>query len=524
MRLSCVMALVLIGTALALAPATAGAQVVQTAGGQLQGVHDGSADEWRGVPYARAPVGPLRWRPPQPAQSWSGTRSATQFASECAQPSFGDQGQVSGAEGSEDCLYLNVFAPRTASPSSRLPVMVHLHGGANSAGAPYQDADAFVRRGVIVVTVAYRLGMFGFVGHPALSAENGGASGEYGVLDQIAALRWVRDNIAAFGGDPGRVTLFGLSAGSFDTAALMASPLTRGLIQRAAVQGESWWGLTGIGNDMAEAESLGSAISANTGCDGAADVAACLRGLSPDALMRAVDSSAGFLDLQPWTGGVVLPKSPLALMAEQPPRIPLLIGTDREEDVTLMGLAEVDEISTIEFVRRSNEVVGTNLGSKARSLYPTGSYDNSRKWALVALKTDAGRACPTRRLARAAVPSAPVFRYLNTHRYANDPFLGSLRAAHALEDPFLWGNFNLFPGFVDGYEPSAGELALSARMTDYWVNFARSGDPNGGSLPAWPRYDTDRERTLVLDETSGLVERYHAKECAFMDTLPSIFP
>ena len=521
MRAPLAMVLGAIGIALLLAPVAASAQTVQTTGGKLQGVHDGVADEWRGVPYARPPVGPLRWRAPQSAQAWSGTRSATAFTPQCAQPAFDDQGQVTGAEGSEDCLYLNVFAPRTASPSSRLPVMVHLHGGGNSVGEPYHDADVFVRRGVIVVTVAYRLGFFGFVGHPALSAENGGTSGEYGVLDQIAALRWVHDNIAAFGGDPGRVTLFGLSAGSFDTAALTVSPLTRGLIQRAAVQGVYWYGLTGIANDMAEAESLGSEISANTGCDGTADVAACLRGLSPDELIRDVDSSVGFLDIEPWTGGVVLPKPPLDLLASSPPRVPLLIGTDREEDVGFMGLIGVDEISNTEWVRRSNEVVGKNLGSKARSLYPPAGYDNTRKWALVALQTDAGRTCPTRRLARATTSSAPVFRYLYTHRFANDPFLASFRAAHTLEDPFIWDDFS---GFLADYQLTPGESSLSARMTDYWANFARTGDPNGGSLPAWPRYDAERERTLALDETSSVLERYHAQECAFMDTLPMIFP
>ena len=521
MRPRWAMVLGMIGLTLLVGPGAAEAQVVQTAAGKLQGVHDGVANEWRGVPYARPPVGPLRWRAPQPAQAWSGTRNATHFAVECAQPGFDDQGQVTGADGSEDCLYLNVFAPRNTSPSSRLPVMVHLHGGANSFGAPYRDADAFVRRGVIVVTVAYRLGFFGFVAHPALSAENGGTSGEYGVLDQIAALRWVHDNIAAFGGDPGRVTLFGLSAGSFDTAALTVSPLTRGLIQRAGVQGVYWYGLTGIANDMAEAESLGSEISASTGCDGTADVAACLRGLSPDELMRDVDSSVGFLDIEPWTGGVVLPKPPLDLLASSPPRVPLLIGTDREEDVGFMELAGVDEIPNTEWVHRSNEVVGKTLGSKARSLYPPANYEGLRKWAVVALQTDAGRTCPTRRLARAAAPSAPVFRYLYTHRYVNDPELASLRAAHTLEDPFIWGDFNLF-GL--GYQPTAGESSLSARMTDYWANFARTGDPNGGSLPAWPRYDADRERMLALDERSSVLERYHAQECAFMDTLPMIFP
>src|SRR5262249_3682987 len=167
---------------------------------------------WRGIPYAAPPVGLLRWRPPAPVQPWVGVRDATTFMPQCIQLI-----DVNATDGSEDCLYLNIFVPLSATPSSRLPVMVHLHGGGNTFGAPYQDASAFVARDVIVVTLAYRLGVFGFVGHPALSAEGGGSSGEYGVLDQIAALHWVHDNITAFGGDPTNVTLFGLSAGSFDT-------------------------------------------------------------------------------------------------------------------------------------------------------------------------------------------------------------------------------------------------------------------------------------------------------------------
>ena len=508
---------------LAIAPGTAGAQVASTTNGKLRGAFDGAATEWRGIPYARPPVGARRWRRPDPAASWSGTRDATRFAAPCAQPEYGPDG-VSGSAGSEDCLYLNVFAPRNASPSSRLPVMVHLHSGSNSLGEPYHDATSFVSRGVIVVTVAYRLGVLGFIGHPALSAEGGGASGEYGVLDQIAALRWVRDNIAAFGGDPRRVTLFGLSAGSFDAAALMASPSTRGLIARAAVQGVAWWGMTGVRGDIREAEFLGSEMSAGAGCDGTADVAACLRSRSPEALMRALDAAIGFLDVQPWVGGEVLPKPPPALMTEQPPRIPLLIGFDREEDVALTGLAEADEIPPAEWIRRSDELVGRKLGPKARALYPPADYGGSRKWSAVAMVTDGVRGCPTRGLAGTAVPNAPVFRWLYTHRYANDPFLGSLRAAHALEEPFLWGDFGLFPGFTGGYQPTTGERALSARMTSYWTNFARTGDPNGAGLPAWPRYDANRERTLLLDEAGGVVERYHVEQCAFMDSVPVIFP
>jgi para-nitrobenzyl esterase len=282
--------------------------------------------------------------------------------------------------------------------------------------------------------------------------------------------------------------------------------------------------MTGVFNDIAEAEFLGSEMTARTACDGAADVAACLRAQSPETLFRALDAAIGVLDVQPWVGGVVLPKTPLELMAERPPRIPLLIGFNREDDVTLMGLGETEEISRAEWIERSNEVVGADRGRAARSLYPPADYDGSRKWSLVALQRDAIRGCPTRRLANVAAPKAPVFRFLYTHRYENDPFLGSLRAAHALEDPFIWGDFNLFPGFVDGYEPTAGERRLSARMTDYWVTFARGGNPGGGSLPAWPRYDTDRERTLVLDRNNGVIERYHVRECRFMDSLPVLFP
>jgi para-nitrobenzyl esterase len=191
------------------------AQVVHTRAGDISGVLVGSEAQWRGIPYAAPPLGALRWRPPEPVSPWSGVRPATAFAPASIQYDFNG-----GTLGSEDCLYLNVFAPSTASASSRLPVMVHLHPGGNAYFHPFINASAFTARGVVVVTLAYRLGVFGFVGHPALTAEGNGSSGEYGLLDQLAALSWVRDNIAEFGGDSGNVTLFGSAAGSYDTVAL----------------------------------------------------------------------------------------------------------------------------------------------------------------------------------------------------------------------------------------------------------------------------------------------------------------
>ena len=208
--------------------------------------------------------------------------------------------------------------------------MVHLHPGSNTFGDAYHDAAAFTARDVIVVTVGYRLGVFGFVGHPALSAEGGGPSGEYGVLDQIAALRWVHENIAAFGGDARRVTLFGSSAGSFDTVAIAASPLASGLIARVAVQGEYETFFNGQHNTTADAEEVGTEVLDGLGCKSAPDVAACLRSLPAADLVEAL----GFGDFGPWVGGLVLPRSPQQQFVTR--AVPLLVGIDREENAFWM--------------------------------------------------------------------------------------------------------------------------------------------------------------------------------------------
>ena len=287
------------------APVTAGADpapgpVVHTSAGDIGATVEGSVVEWRAIPYAAPPVGDLRWRPPQPAAPWTGVRVSSEFAPECIQ-----LGVSAPTEGSEDCLYLNVFAPAGTAPSDHLPVMVHLHPGGNYFVDAYHNADAFVNRGVIVVTVGYRLGVMGFAGHPALTVEGGGSSGEYGVLDQIAALQWVQHNIVGFGGDPRNVTLFGDSAGSFDAVAIAASPLGRGLFARLAAQTEAFWPLRGKGT-IADAEDIGSDVAAAVGCSDAADVLTCLRALPADGLVQA----AGPGDVAPWVGGRVLPASP----------------------------------------------------------------------------------------------------------------------------------------------------------------------------------------------------------------------
>lgn len=458
------------------------------------------------MPYAAPPVGALRWRPPAALTSWSGTRDATQFAQPCIQLDS-DTTTV----GSEDCLYLNVFVPSSASARSNLPVMVHLHPGGNFFGVPYEDAPAFTDRGVIVVTVAYRLGVFGFTGLPGLTREQG-ASGEYGNLDQLAALRWVHDNITAFGGNPANVTLFGSSAGSFDTAALMASPLSQGLIARAAVQGDSYWSVTGQYSTVKDAEFAGTLLAQRVGCSSAADVVACMRALPADRLVIA----NGPGDVGPTVGGTVLPKPVIQLVAERS-TVPLLIGFDREEDSG--GFYPFQDETQSAYEHDTLAIFGPDNAQQGRSLYPPGSYD-SLLWSVIAAQTDAVRGCSTRRLANTV--HAPVWRYLYTHRYEDDPFWSQFRASHVLEDPFLWG-YDPF-GLDPAHTMTAAEQAFAAQLTSYWTNFAKTGNPNGTGLPAWPRYNTSTEPMITLDDQIGTTTNYHDMQCAFIDALQPFPP
>ena len=324
-------------------------------------------------------------RSPKP---WEGIRDGSDPGPECPQLLKGPGRTV--LNGREDCLHLNVFVPSSASPSSPLPVMVHLHPGSNVFGRAYLDATAFVTRGVIVVTLNYRLGVFGFVGHPALSEEGGGSSGEYGVLDQIAALHWVQDNIAAFGGDPGNVTLFGASAGSFDTVAIMASPLAEGLLSRAAVQGDVFWAITGVHNQINVGEALGERIADSAGCGHQTDVLPCLRAAPyEDILVAATENGAdGFT---PYTGGQVLPKSPLELIAEGD-GVPLLIGFDREEETPFL-YPFPDPYPYRAWLTDTAALVGPQRAEQLRDLYPPSDYE-SLWWSYVTALTDTVRGLP----------------------------------------------------------------------------------------------------------------------------------
>ena len=502
-------AVMVIGSMAAAVPRAAASNlIVHTQAGDVRGIATDTENEWRGVPFAAPPVGDLRWRPPADVEPWTGVRDATRFARPCIQLAF-----PTGTLGREDCLYLNVFAPPTATSTSGLPVMVHLHPGSNYFFHPYHDASAFVARDVIVVTPAYRLGILGFGGHPLLTAEGNGFSGEYGMLDQLAALEWVQANIEAFGGDPSNVTLFGSSAGSFDTVALMVSPLSDGLFARVAVQGEDLNALNGHHHGIGFPEGTGIHAAQVSGCDASPDVLACLRALPARQLVR----QEGVADVTPFVGGAVLPRSPLKLLRDGAGDVPLLVGFDREEDRYFTFGRLPHPYTRKDYARDSVDMLGPEVATDARALYPRGAYD-SRAWAFVTMKTDASRGCPTRRLANAT--EAPTWRWLYTHVYEDDPGLEKGRAAHLYEEPFLWGNFNMF-GF--DHTPTPDEELLSARMTDYWTNFAKTGDPNGPGLPAWPRYEQSTEPALVLDSQIGVVDGYHAAQCELLDTVSALY-
>jgi para-nitrobenzyl esterase len=431
--------------------------------------------------------------------------AAAELAPQCIQPA------EQGTAGSEDCLYLNVFAPSRPPRGQRLPVMVHLHPGGNTFGAPYTAADGLVAQDVIVVAVAYRLGWLGFVAHPALTAEGGGSSGEYGLFDQIAALRWVQRNIAAFGGDPGRVTLLGASAGSFDTAALVVSRLADGLFQRASIQGVPFWTLTGTFVSLPEAEQVGLELAALVGCDPGPRVIRCLRRTPADELV----ASAGGMDLEPIWGGAVLPR-PMIELARERRTVPLLLGFDREEQSAFYGPVP-DPFDDAMLRSEVERLVGPDLADAAQALYPPTSYP-SRYTALMTMATDAVRGCATRRLANAV--RGPVWRWLYTHVLEDDPFFAQFGASHVLEDQFIWNADVLGLGHV----LTPAEQTLAAQVSRYWTNFAKTGDPNGRGLPRWPRYEQPSEPSFVLDHEFGVERRYHVAQCALLDTIPTPFP
>ena len=462
---------------------------------------------FKGIPFAAPPVGDRRWRPPQPAPAWEGVRKATAFGPRCMQGRIFDD-MIFRDEPSEDCLYLNVWSPASAV---RLPVMVWIYGGgfqAGSASEPRQDGERLAHKGVVVVSFNYRLGVFGFLAHPELTSESRrNASGNYGLMDMIAALEWVRANIAAFGGDPHNVTIFGESAGAFAVSALMASPAARGLFHKAIGESGAFFN---VGEQVlslvshAESERIGSEFATHTGGGAGPDSLERLRA-RPAAKVLEAALRPQMLRFRPNVDGFVLPESVSAIYAAQrQARVPLLAGWNADE-ARAGAVLGPNRPTAASWADRVRAMFG-GKGDAALKLYPVGS-DAEAAESAAALAGDLFTGYATWKwleLQATAVPS--VYRYSFDRKIPVRPgtkingveaTAADIGARHAGEIEYVFGTLDSVPGVT--WEPA--DRALSDQMMTYWTNFARGAHPNGGGLPEWPRYTAATGRQVLHLDT-----------------------
>ncbi len=495
---------------------------VTTSLGDLRGARGEGFQAFLAIPYAAPPVGALRFQLPQPPAPWSGVRSAERRPSRCVQHALGLP-----LPGDEDCLYLNVHTPDPRPESA--PVIVWIHGGGFVFGEGLQTDDGTAgdllaaQHGVVVVSMNYRLGPFGFLSHPALTAEQG-ASGNYGLADQQAALRWVRDEIAAFGGDPTNVTIAGESAGGMSVCAHMIAPASAGLFHRAITQS----GLCDSAlSPRAEAEADGEAFAARLGCDGA-DPLACLRAASADAIKEADDASAAaFTDLSrrrvwwPSVDGVVLPGDfRTRVEAGELHRVPTIVGWNRDEGTLFIMLAEqagtsVDPAAYDAAIDRFADLYGLTPEA-IRAQYPSADYPDLGA-AIAAPLGHAGLACPSRRAARLLADAGVEVRvYWFTYPDAGFQLTPTreLGAFHSAEVQYVFGH----PAPLAVRRFRGDDLALSEAMSGAWARFARSGDPSGEGVPSWPLHrplhDASSDAHMVFDRVVEAGAGADATACA----------
>ncbi|HHH29778.1 MAG TPA: carboxylesterase family protein [Polyangiaceae bacterium] len=472
--------------------------LVNTEQGPVRGKLDGDVWGYQGIPYAAPPVAELRFRPPTAPACHDGILEANAFGPMCPQVGRDDEGAVI-ARGDEDCLTLNIWAPENADQRQ---VLLFIHGGGNVQGSAnwepfpglslYHGKDLAEATGAVVVTINYRLGVLGYLKDAALAAESEhGVSGNYGILDQIQALTWVRDNIAGFGGDPERVTIFGQSGGAVDVCVLLASPLAAGLFHGAIMQS---------GACVSEADSSIDAVSqdaiAALGCEGAPDVAACLRDVPAEDVILSFpldpETAGSRPDMQAHVDGWVLEATPLETIAnEQHHAVPTIVGVNGDE--TGLGAPQMDQASfeaTVLQLAKGSQA----LASAILDAYPVADYGGSYRDAWIALSSDMQFVCPSREAAStlAAHQQEPVYRYHFTRGFTS-PQLASAGAFHGIElffifDKLGWGS----------HKAPEEETALASDVGAYWSAFAGGNLGDVGPV-AWPTYDQKTHDYLVLD-------------------------
>ncbi|HEV7523475.1 MAG TPA: carboxylesterase/lipase family protein [Acidimicrobiia bacterium] len=480
--------------------------IVATRSGKVEGFERDGVHVFRGIPYAAPPVGSLRWQPPQREESWAGTREAISFSKQSAQTEFAMTKMMGEKQPaySEDSLFLNVWTP--ACDDARRPVLVWIHGGAFIWGAgdtPWYDGTKFAVHGdVVVVTINYRLGPFGFLHLSDLFGDSFAGSGNAGILDQVAALEWVRDCIGAFGGDPERVTVFGESAGAGSIGALLGTPAARGLFQGAIPQsGAASWVST-----RERATGIAARVVENLGiAPGDTDA---LLATSTDAILGALppfrEDGVNALPFQPVVDGTVLPKPPLAAIAAgNAAGVRVLTGTNLNE-MTLFTIADPDMAGLDDDgVRRRLRAAFGDAGDAVLDNYRARRPNLTSQELWVELSTDGVFRIPAIRLLEAQIPHAPVWSYLFT--YQSPAFGGLLRSTHALEIPFVFDNLDRGGAeLLTGSGPERQGIADA--MHRAWIAFARSGEPQHPGLPEWRRYEPDHRATMRFDTTCEVVD------------------
>lgn len=505
--------------------------IVTLSQGRLQGYRDSQGVfVYKGIPFAKPPLGTRRWAPPESPDAWgTEVRKATEYAPMCMQVDMKNV-DFSRAVGNEDCLALNIWTT-SVSADAKLPVLVFIHGGALMSGSssgsestafPIYIGSNLAKQGpAVVVTIAYRIGALGFIGHPALSHESGyGGSGNYGHMDQIRALEWVRDNIAQFGGDPSKVMVFGQSGGATSTLVMLASPRARGLFQSAIIHSMSAFTFS-----LADAENKGALVEKGLGCTNADpnQALACMRAKSAHDVTLSISNDltmgGGGLIFGPNIDGSVLPQTIMSLVRSgKQNQVPVIVGTTADEFTTIAPLMLTREVGTEDeygaAISSYFSSVSASVPSAAiQAAYPSTAYP-SRKEAIVAMMSDFVYTCPARMLTRAQRLSAksPVRRFLYAHTFSS-PGWGEYRAAHGFELPFLFGP--LPPELYLHFDQS--EEALSAQMIRAWVSFANSGSPQWPGLD-WPLYDVALDNFLVLDTPPRTGNRFRQTQCDFWDT------
>jgi para-nitrobenzyl esterase len=503
--------------------------LVQIDAGTLRGTYSGSTIAFRGIPYARPPVGELRWESPLPAIPWQGVKEATQPGSACTQPAaglvpflapmakaYGSSFAQPPVQSSEDCLYLDVWAPQWPAKHA-LPVMVWLHGGSNIVGSGTQstyDGVSLTQHGVVLVTLNYRLGVMGFFSHPELSAGSPHhGSGNYGLLDQLAALTWVKRNIAQFGGDADNVTLFGESAGAIDAARLMASPLSAGLFQRVISESGPAFELS---RTLSEAEAFGSAVSALAPADSQLTALQRLRALPATEVEKLVVKAKEHFAVDitsATTDGWVLSQSPQqAFLSGSIQKVDILIGLNgRELSAFRLSAAGASKSSGNQnsvaesggfkrFSAAARPYFG-NWTNPAIALY-FGKILVSRTAGLDQAANDLIGACPVGAMASLTNDSGQrvfVYRFDRSIPGKGEAELG---AFHSLEVPYIFGS--LADPAWQWLPSTSDDAALSNLLQTYWTNFAKSGDPNAQGLPNWPAWSDDKMEFLVVNKDASV--------------------